>query len=141
MTGLKLLADRVEGKLLSRAVTWHAASMGIASALSFVLAGTVAAFWDWRAAFMVAGGGAGGAWLMAALFAPKQTRPEASAIGPSGMALFDFRPVFANCSAMAYSVGYCIHTWEMGACAVGPWPFLPMSPCEIMGRTTEVNSC
>jgi MFS family permease len=31
------------------------------------------------------------------------------------MALFDFRPVFANCSAMAYSVGYCIHTWEMGA--------------------------
>jgi MFS family permease len=115
MTGLKLLADRVEGKLLSRAVTWHAASMGIASALSFVLAGTVAAFWDWRAAFMVAGGGAIGAWLIAALFAPKQTRPATGAIGASGWALFDFRPVFANRSAMAYSVGYCIHTWEMGA--------------------------
>jgi MFS family permease len=113
MTGLKLLADRVEGKLLSRAVTWHAASMGIASALSFVFAGLIADIWDWHAAFFVAAAGAAGAWLIAALFAPKQS-PSPPAEGP-GWALFDFRPVFANRSAMAYSVGYCIHTWEMGA--------------------------
>ncbi|MDA1101796.1 MAG: MFS transporter [Proteobacteria bacterium] len=113
MTGLKLLADRVEGKLLSRAVTWHAASMGIASALSFVCAGVIADLWDWRAAFFVAAAGAAGAWLIAALFAPRQSaRPGA---GGPGWALFDFRPIFANRSAMAYSVGYCIHTWEMGA--------------------------
>ncbi len=113
MTGLKLLADRVEGRLLSRAVTWHAASMGIASALSFVFAGIIADLWDWHAAFFVAAAGAAGAWLIAALFAPKQ-RSRPSAQGPA-WALFDFRPVFANRSAMAYSVGYCIHTWEMGA--------------------------
>ena len=113
MTGLKLLADRVEGKLLSRAVTWHAASMGVASAVSFVLAGTVAAIWDWRWAFVVAAAGAAAAWLIAALFAPRQA-PRPAPDGTGG-ALFDFRPVFANRSAMAYSVGYCIHTWEMGA--------------------------
>ena len=113
MTGLKLLADRVEGKLLSRAVTGHAASMGVSGALSFVIAGGLAELWGWRGAFMVAGSCAVGAWLIAAFFAPKQA-PKPKEGGPRP-ALFDFRPVFANRNAMAYSVGYCIHTWEMGA--------------------------
>ena len=39
MTGLKLLADRVEPALMSRAVAGHAASIGIAGALSFLFAG------------------------------------------------------------------------------------------------------
>ena len=30
-------------------------------------------------------------------------------------ALFDFRPVFRNRSAMAYALAYCIHTLEMSA--------------------------
>ena len=41
MTGLKLLADRVEPGLMSRAVAGHAASIGIAGALSFVFAGSL----------------------------------------------------------------------------------------------------
>ena len=32
-----------------------------------------------------------------------------------GAALFDFRPVLRNRSAMAYSVAYCVHTLEMNA--------------------------
>ncbi len=112
MTGLKLLADRVEGKLLSRAVTGHAASLGVSSALSFVFAGLLADIWGWQGAFAVAAGCAGGAWLIVALFAPKQP-PKTSESW--NWALFDFRPVFRNRSALAYSVGYCIHTWEMGA--------------------------
>src|SRR5262245_2043049 len=39
MTGLKLLADRVEPVLMSRAVAGHAAGIGIAGALSFMFAG------------------------------------------------------------------------------------------------------
>ena len=27
--------------------------------------------------------------------------------------LMDFGPVFRNRSAMAYAIGYCVHTWEM----------------------------
>ena len=41
MTGLKLLADRVEPALMSRAVAGHAAGIGIAGALSFLFAGAL----------------------------------------------------------------------------------------------------
>ena len=37
MTGLKLLADQVDAKMMSRAVTGHAASIGISGAASYVL--------------------------------------------------------------------------------------------------------
>ena len=33
----------------------------------------------------------------------------------AGHALFDFRPVFRNQSAMAYAIAYCLHTLEMSA--------------------------
>ena len=42
MTGLKLLADQVDAKLMSRAVTGHAASIGISGALSFSCADLLA---------------------------------------------------------------------------------------------------
>ena len=48
MTGLKLLADQVDAKLMSRAVTGHAASIGVSGALSFSCAGLLAEFYGWR---------------------------------------------------------------------------------------------
>jgi hypothetical protein len=36
-------------------------------------------------------------------------------MGPSPAALFDFRPVLRNRSAMAYALAYCAHTWEMNS--------------------------
>jgi predicted MFS family arabinose efflux permease len=110
MTGLKLLADKVDAKLMSRAVTGHAASIGVAGALSFSCAGLLAEFYGWRGAFMTAGASAAVAWLLVAL----RVRGAAQPAG-NGSALFDFRPVFRNRSAMAYSIGYCIHTLEMNA--------------------------
>jgi len=113
MTGLKLLADQVDAKLMSRAVTGHAASIGVAGALSFSCAGLLAEFFGWRMAFIVAGLSAGAAWMLVALAAPRRTQPAPPAA--DGFRLFDFRPVFRNRSAMAYSFGYCIHTLEMNA--------------------------
>ena len=111
MTGVKLLADKVDKKLMSRAVTGHAASIGISGALSFSCAGLLAEFHGWRAAFMVAGVCAGIAWLLIAVWVPGRQGPAAK---PSdGGVLFDFRPVLRNRSAMAYSIAYCIHTLEM----------------------------
>jgi len=112
MTGLKLLADRVDAKLMSRAVTGHAASIGVSGALSFSIAGLLAEFFDWRAAFVVAGSSAAAAWLLVALSVPRGAPPAPAA---DGFKLFDFRPVFRNRSAMAYAIGYCIHTLEMNA--------------------------
>jgi len=113
MTGLKLLADQVDAKLMSRAVTGHAASIGVSGALSFSCAGLLAESYGWSTAFLVAGLSAGAAWLVVALSVPhraQQAQPAAD-----GFNLFDFRPVFRNRSAMAYSLGYCIHTLEMNA--------------------------
>jgi MFS family permease len=111
MTGLKLLADRVPGKLMSRAVSGHAASVGISGALSFIFADMVADWLGWQGAFAVAAGAAGTGWMLVLLFAPRRKGPGATA----GVALFDFRPVFRNRSAMAYAAAYCVHTWEMNA--------------------------
>ena len=112
MTGLKLLADRVEPALMSRAVAGHAASIGVAGGVSFLLAGMVEPFLGWRGAFGTAAVFAAVAWLMVFGFAPRNPRRGDA---PRGAALFDFRPVLRNRSAMAYAVAYCVHTWEMNA--------------------------
>ncbi|MEM9681888.1 MAG: MFS transporter, partial [Pseudomonadota bacterium] len=114
MTGLKLLADRVDDRLLARAVSGHAAGVGIAGALSFIVAESVATLAGWQAAFLLGAVSAAAAWSVVALMAPaaKPAGAEAAAGGPS---LFDFRPVFRNRSAMAYALAYCFHTWEMNA--------------------------
>jgi predicted MFS family arabinose efflux permease len=111
MTGLKLLSDQVDEKMMSRAVTGHAASIGISGALSFSCADLLASSFGWGFAFITAGLSAATAWLLVAIWVPKrQARPKAA-----GFRLFDFAPVFRNRSAMAYSIAYCIHTLEMNA--------------------------
>ena len=113
MTGLKLLADRVSPALMSRAVAGHAASIGIAGALSFVFAGALSRGYGWRGAFVGAGLSALIAWLIVFWWAPSQSSREAPET--STAALFDFRPVLRNRSAMAYALAYCAHTWEMNS--------------------------
>lgn len=113
MTGLKLLADQVDAKLMSRAVTGHAASIGISGALSFSCASLLADLYGWRSAFLVAALSAGAAWSIVALVVPRRKPPAPSPGGGPG--LFDFRPVLRNRSAMAYALAYCIHTLEMNA--------------------------
>lgn len=113
MTGLKLLADRADAKLMSRAVTGHAASIGISGALSFSCAGLLSDYQGWQAAFLVAALSAAAAWTIVALSVPGREGPAPPA--SDGPALFDFRPVLRNRSAMAYALAYCVHTLEMNA--------------------------
>jgi len=113
MTGLKLLTDHVDEKLMSRATAGHAASIGVSGALSFTFADLLAGGFGWQSAFFVAAVTAVAAWLMVALFVPRRGAPLPPA--GDGHALFDFRPVLRNRSAMAYAVAYCIHTLEMNA--------------------------
>ena len=113
MTGLKLLADRVEGKLMSRATAGHAASIGISGALSFACADSIASLGGWRAAFVVAAASAALAWLLVAWAVPRPVR--SAPVPASDHRLFDFRPVLRNRSAMAYAIVYGVHTLEMNA--------------------------
>jgi predicted MFS family arabinose efflux permease len=113
MTGLKLLADRVDAKMMSRATAGHAASIGISGALSFATGDLIASLAGWRAAFVAAAASAALAWLIVALIVPAQETRAVAA--KTGQGLYDFRPVFRNSSAMAYAIAYCIHTLEMSA--------------------------
>ena len=113
MTGLKLLADKVDAKTLSRAAAAHAASIGVSGALSYVCADLLANAGGWRFAFAAASASAVVAWLIVVLAVPRhEHKPEAA---PAGPALFDFRPVLRNRSAMAYAIAYGLHTLEMAA--------------------------
>jgi predicted MFS family arabinose efflux permease len=113
MTGLKLLADKVDAKTLSRAAAWHAASIGISGALSYVCADLLANTGGWRVAFAAASVSAMTAWLIVILAVPR--RGQETKAATTGTGLFDFRPVLRNRSAMAYAVAYGLHTLEMAA--------------------------
>lgn len=112
MTGLKLLADRVDSTLMARAVSGHAAGVGVAGAVSFLFADRIAALWGWQAAFLASGLCATTAFVMIGLLAPWQAK-KAKPAKPAP--LMDFGPVIRNRGAMAYAAAYCVHTWEMNA--------------------------
>lgn len=112
MPGLKALSDQVEGPGQSRAVALHAASVGLSAAASFVIAGAVAQGFGWRWGIAVGGFGGAAAFVIMAAFLP--AREPTPQVGEK-KALLDFRPVFKNRSAMAYSIGYGVHTLEMSA--------------------------
>jgi MFS family permease len=112
MPGLKALSDLAEGPQQSRAVAAHAAAVGVSGALSFGVAGAVNAWWGWRWALVPGALGAALAFLLVLVALP--ARPPRPPSGPRG-ALLDFRPVLRNRSALAYSLAYCVHTWEMSA--------------------------
>src|SRR5437667_8957520 len=112
MPGLKALSDLTEGPQQSRAVAAHAAAVGVSGALSFGIAGAVNAWLGWQWALVPGALGAALAFVLVLVGLP--ARPLRAAPGPRG-ALLDFRPILRNRSALAYSVAYCVHTWEMSA--------------------------
>ena len=112
MPGLKALSDIVEGPQQSRAVSAHAASVGISGAASFLIAETIGAWYGWRLGIGV--GAIGAALSFVIVFAVLPPRKPERKEGPRS-ALLDFRPVLRNTSALAYSIGYMVHTWEMSA--------------------------
>ena len=109
MTGLKALADHLDTAAQSRAVSWHAAGVGISDAGSFAIAGAMTALGGPQAAFFLAAATAASAFAVAALIIPG--RPVSDE--PVSGALLDYRPVFRNRAAMAWIAGYTVHTWEM----------------------------
>lgn len=110
MPGLKALSDIIDGPQQSRAVSAHAASLGIIGAASFLVAETIGAWFGWRWGIGVGAIGAGLALLLALFALPKSSRNYDDV---SRGALLDCRPVLPNRSALAYSIGYLVHTWEM----------------------------
>jgi predicted MFS family arabinose efflux permease len=146
MPGLKALSDVAEGPQQSRAVAAHAAAVGISGALSFGVAGAVNVRLGWQWALVPGALGAALAFALVMIGLP--ARPPRTSSGPRA-ALLDFRPILRNRSALAYSLAYCVHTWEMSALrawvvtfltfaaaqkAAGAWTILaPATVASVMG--------
>jgi MFS family permease len=113
MPGLKAIADPLDGVAQSRAVSWHAAGVGISGAASFAIAGLVGNRFGAPAAFLLGGATALAAVLVAALVMPATLARPAGNAAPRR--LLDFRPVLRNRAAMGWIVGYTVHTWELAA--------------------------
>jgi predicted MFS family arabinose efflux permease len=135
MPGLKALSDVAEGRQQSRAVAAHAAAVGISGALSFGIAGGVNAGWGWR--WALAPGALGASLALAIVFVGLPARPPRGATGPRA-ALLDFRPVLRNRSALAYSLAYAVHTWEMSALRAWVVAFLTFTAARSAGSWTPV---
>ena len=136
MPGLKALSDLSEGSQQSRAVAAHAAAVGVSGALSFVVAGTVNAWLGWQWALVPGLLGAALAFVVVLVGLPARLpHPDAA---PPG-ALLDFRPILRNRSALAYSLAYCVHTWEMSALRAWVVTFLTFCAAQHAGGWTPIG--
>jgi MFS family permease len=129
MPGLKAIADPLEGKAQSRAVSWHAAGVGIAGAASFATASLFDALAGPTAAFLFGGIAAATAFAIAAAVMPRSLPPRFEAA--SRGALLDFRPVLRNRQATAWIVGYTVHTWELAALRAWAVTFLAATAARL----------
>src|SRR5215471_15278640 len=128
MPGLKVIADTLKGDAQSRAVSAHAAGVGVAGASSFAVAGLIAGMLGTRAAFMFGGTCALIAIAIALSVMPNKSPAHAKSRGPR--ALLDFRPVFRNRAAMAWIAGYTFHTWEMAGLRAWGVTFLTVTAAQ-----------
>jgi predicted MFS family arabinose efflux permease len=124
MPGLKAIADTLQGDAQSRAVSAHAAGVGVAGAASYAIAGIVAGLYGTEAAFLCGGLAALIAVVIAVFVMPNKPPAHAKS---SPRALLDFRPIFRNRAAMAWIAGYTFHTWEMAGLRAWGVAFLTLA--------------
>ncbi len=125
MPGLKAIADPLEGVAQSRAVSWHAAGVGISGAASFAIAGLIGNWAGPATAFLVGGTTALAAVVLAAYVMPA-VLPRPATAATAARRLLDFRPVLRNRAVMAWIAGYTVHTWELAALRAWGVTFLAM---------------
>ena len=110
MPGLKLLSDHLEGH--RRHIPYYTSSFAIGAALSFLVAGEVAAKLGWQWAFGLSALGPVLAVALILLVLPgKDPKPHAV----PETSLLDFRPVLRCRAAMGYVFAYTIHNIELFA--------------------------
>jgi MFS family permease len=132
MPGLKMLSDRLEGAQQTRGVSWHAAGVGLSGALSFLVAGVVSDLAGWQWAFGTAGICTVGALIIVTVMVGDQA-PTAVHPKEERPALLDFSPVLRNRSALAYSLGYGAHAWELFALRSWGVTFLTFTAVSLGG--------
>lgn len=129
MPGLRAIADRLEGNAQSRAVSLHAAGVGLSGAGSFLVSGAIDSVAGPTGAFLFGGVAACLSFVLAILVMPSRRSSHARPADPR--ALLDFRPVFRNRRAMAWIAGYTVHTWELAALRAWGVTFLTVAAAQM----------
>ena len=93
--------------------------------MSFALAARLDAVGGPRLAFLAGAATAAGAFTIGVIVMP--AAPPRHANAPAPGSLLDFRPVFANRAAMAWIIGYTVHTWELAALRAWAVTFLTVA--------------
>jgi predicted MFS family arabinose efflux permease len=109
MPGLKLLAERTEGRARARGTAIYTASYALGTAGSFLISGAADAAFGWRATFWASGIAPLLAIAAIALLPPASEHPTPTAF------ILDFRPVLRNRALMAYVLAFAGNIWEVSA--------------------------
>lgn len=112
MPGLKGLVDHLPDTQHSRATAIYTASFGFGAAASYPFSAWLGDWFGWPAAFH---GSAVAALLGGVLVWVVLPRASAAHFGLATTHLLDFRPVLRNRAALAYTLGYAVHCWELFA--------------------------
>jgi MFS family permease len=113
MPGLKLLADRVEGPIQSRAISFYTSTFGLGGSFSLWLAGRLGSAFGWQWAFGLAACGP-----VAAAAVVLRTLPSRPVALPSGgpgplRDLARLATILRNRAALVFIGGYAAHCWEL----------------------------
>ena len=113
MPGLRLLSDRISGPYQSRYISFYTSFFGIGTALSYAMAGFIAASHGPRAAFLVS---AAGPVVAGALVYALQPLPVRGGVRFTAASLFPvaaWRRVLADRASAGYTLGYMVHCLEL----------------------------
>ena len=109
MPGLKILTDAVTGPRQSRWLAFYTASFSLGASASTAATGAIGHALEPTASFLLAAAGAGGALLLVGLAVPSSPR-ERHPTQPAWGALWQ---AAQNRGALAYSLAYAAHMWEL----------------------------
>lgn len=109
MPGLKILTDNIAGPKQSRWLAFYTASFSLGASLSTAATGAIGHNIDTTAAFALAGIGGAFAWLLVAT----ATRSRSVEAQPSAAPWRAIWQAAQNRRALAYSLGYAAHMWEL----------------------------
>lgn len=112
MPGLKGLVDHLPDGLQSRATAIYTASFGFGAAASYPFSAWLGESFGWPAAFY---GTAISAALGGLLVWTVLPRANLAHLNLATTHLLDFRPILRNRAALAYTLGYAVHCWELFA--------------------------
>lgn len=135
MPGLKALIDVLPERLHSRGTAFYTSSFGLGASLSYYLSGVFSSVFGWQWTFAVLAVGPAAAFLMAMVVL--ESRPPAHERPATH--LLDFRPVFANRSALGFTLAYTVHNAELFAFRSWIVAFLVFSQSQQLAGTWGVG--